>query len=146
MKSIIACALLAFVASATCGNVQYDRCGGVGTPVALRIEGCEGPVCWMTPGTPYYNECDFYPSGAAPSLSLKVTAQYLGTTILIIETVIPNSGVQPGFIYTVKFTIVPNDILSGEYLPIEASIYHTTPNPITDICLGFHVRVEELSA
>lgn len=98
--------------------------------MALRISDCEGPVCWMTPGVVYDNECDFYPSmsvflrsyyylflrlihllkqnvlfsikgGAAPSLSLKVTAQYLGTTILIIETVIPNSSVQPGYINTV---------------------------------------------
>lgn len=68
----------------------------------------------MRPGTPFAFEADFVTSSASPSLCLDVTAVYLGFPISIISTELENSSVQPGQLYTVRFTITPNDQLSGK--------------------------------
>ncbi len=49
----------------------------------------------------------FSPGSAAPSLSLKIEiCMDIGFCMIILETILPNSGVQPGFIYTAKYSIV----------------------------------------
>jgi hypothetical protein len=73
-------------------------------------------------------------------LTLKVTAFYLSFPITIIDAVLPNSSVQPGVQYTIRFTIVPNDLLAGEYLPINSEVFHTDTG-LEEICVTFHVRV-----
>ncbi|OXA49681.1 hypothetical protein Fcan01_15508 [Folsomia candida] len=101
------------IAAASAGVVSHTRCGGVGTFREIRIQNCEGAIANMTPGSPYPCEGDMVASTAACALRLKVTATYLGFPVSIIDTVLENSSVQPGVQYTVRFTITPNDILSG---------------------------------
>ncbi|OXA60370.1 uncharacterized protein LOC110842663 [Folsomia candida] len=145
MQSQALCVVLLAFTVVFAGNVDYDRCGGVGTFRGLRISDCSGAVCEMIPGRPYNCEGDLLPSSPAASLSLKVTTVYLTTVITIIDTVLENSSVQPGYLYTVKFTIVPNDVLVGNHLLTQASLYHTTvnPNPLIEFCAAFHVRIIE---
>jgi hypothetical protein len=48
-----------------------------------------------------------FPGSAAPSLTLKIEiCLNAGFCMIILETVLPNSSVQPGFIYTAKYSIV----------------------------------------
>jgi hypothetical protein len=88
----------------------------------VRIQDCEGPIAMMTPGTPYQTESDIIPAEAATSLRLKVTAVYLGYPIIVIDSQLENSTVRPGEGYTIKFTIIPNDLLSGNTLPVSVEV------------------------
>jgi len=111
------------------------RCGGVGTPIQLRISDCEGR-CRFQPGKPYDCEEDFMPSGASASLTLKVEICLNGSfCMVIIDTVLPNSSVQPGFVYTAKYTIVPNDQLSGQSVEFKGSIFRTEAQ-LLEICVS----------
>lgn len=38
----------------------------------------------------------------------------------ILDVDLPNSSVQPGFVHTARFSIVPNDILSGQQVVMRA--------------------------
>ncbi|OXA37550.1 hypothetical protein Fcan01_27634 [Folsomia candida] len=69
---------------------------------------------------------------AAPSLSLAVDLVYLGTQHRLFDFVLPDS-VQPGFVYTVRYSIVPNDVLAGNAVLLRAIIYHTD-NRILEVC------------
>lgn len=65
-----------------------------------------------------------YLSGAAtPSLTLKVEVCFNGGFCMqILEAELPNSSVQPGFVYTAKYSVVPNDILSVRFNLIKTFI------------------------
>ncbi|OXA47855.1 uncharacterized protein LOC110855244 [Folsomia candida] len=115
------------------------RCGGVGTQLGLRISDCNG-VCTLTPGTVYNCENDFIPSSASPSLSLWVEVCLRGFCTIIIQTELPGSSVQPGLMYTVKYSIVPNDILSGETIEFRGYIYHTD-NMLLEICVSADMHI-----
>jgi hypothetical protein len=116
------------------------RCGGVGTPLQLRISNCEGR-CQLVPGQIYNCEKDFMPSSAAPSLTLKIEiCMSAGFCMVILETELPNSSVQPGFIYTAKYSIVPNDILSGQTVEFRAYISHTN-NLLLEICVSADIDI-----
>jgi hypothetical protein len=58
------------VAVAAAGVIEHDRCGGVGTFLQLRIDGCQGLLCNMVAGTPYACEGDLLPS--KKDFSLKI--------------------------------------------------------------------------
>jgi len=115
------------------------RCGGLGTPIQLRISGCEGS-CSFTPGTPYNAEFDFMPSSSARSLTLRVDVCISGFCYVILEAELVNSSVQPGFIYTAKYSIVPNDILSGQTISLQAYIYHTDIDRV-EACLEIEAAI-----
>ncbi|OXA44489.1 uncharacterized protein LOC110857700 [Folsomia candida] len=125
----------------TLGVVQpVGRCGGVGTPLQLRISGCEG-YCELQPGSIYNCEEDFMPSMAAPSLILKIEiCMSAGFCMIILETELANSSVQPGFIYTAKYSIVPNDILSGQTVEFKAYISASDTMRL-EICVSAFVDI-----
>jgi len=116
------------------------RCGGVGTPLQLRISECEGR-CSFNPGQVYNCEKDFMPAAAAPGLTLKVElCMSSGFCMQIFEVDLPNSSIQPGFIYTAKYSIVPNDILSGQAVEFKAYISHTN-NGLLEICVSADITI-----
>jgi len=131
----------ATVQSGTLGIVYpVYRCGGVGTPLQLRISECDGR-CDFTPGKVYNCEYDFMPSGASPSLTLKVEiCMGAGFCMPIIDTELPNSSVQPGFVYTSKYSIVPNDQLSGQTVEFRAYIFRTAGS-VLEICVSADIDV-----
>ncbi|OXA50471.1 uncharacterized protein LOC110853925 [Folsomia candida] len=138
MKVLLVLALC--IAAASAGVVSHTRCGGVGTFREMRIANCEGAICYMTPGTPYACEGDLITSTAAAALRLKVSATYLGFPVSIIDAVLENSSVQPGVQYTVRFTITPNDILSGNTLPVRAEISNDASG-LVEICVSVQVHI-----
>ncbi|XP_021943002.1 uncharacterized protein LOC110841627 [Folsomia candida] len=115
------------------------RCGGVGTQRSLRISDCDG-FCTLQPGKVYNCENDFMPSSAAPSLSLWVEICYRGVCSIVLRAELANSSVQPGFVYTAKYDIVPNDIFSGETIEFRAYIYHTD-SMLMEICVSADVNI-----
>ncbi|XP_021964190.2 uncharacterized protein LOC110859536 [Folsomia candida] len=137
---LFAIVLLAMVGSALGGVVTFERCGGVGTLTQLRVEDCEGSTCRLNPGTPYVAEGDLIPSSASSQLHLKVTTTYFTGEVTIIDTNLDNSSVQPGQTYTIRFTIVPNDVLAGSTLPIRATISDVATARV-EICAHFQVFV-----
>ncbi|OXA60315.1 uncharacterized protein LOC110844351 [Folsomia candida] len=128
------------IAVASAGVVDHTRCGGVGTFLEMRIQNCEGAIAYMNPGTPYPSEGDLIPSSAAPALRLKVTATYLGFPISIIDTVLDNSSVQPGNLYTIRFTITPSDGLKGNTVPVDAEISNEASG-IIEICVRVQAHI-----
>ncbi|OXA57962.1 uncharacterized protein LOC110847544 [Folsomia candida] len=121
---------------------NITRCGGYGTPIQLRITECEGR-CSFTPGRVYNIEYDMIPSSASTSLSLACDLVFNGTPLRLFEAEIANSSVQPGLMYTVKFSIVPNDILSGQTVKLRAIIYHTD-NRLLEICVETECDILDL--
>jgi hypothetical protein len=83
-------------------------------------------------------EADMIPATAAPQLKLTVTAIIGGFRLQILSTDLANSSVQPGLLYTVTFSIVPNDGLSGQQVGIEAKVTHGS---IEEICAVVQVRI-----
>lgn len=78
---------------------------------------------------------------AAPSLMLKIEiCMSAGFCMVIIDTELPNSSVQPGFVYTAKYSIVPNDILSGQRVEFRAYIMHSDDLHI-DVCVAADVDI-----
>jgi len=122
------------------GIIEYERCGGVGTPVQLRVSDCD-VRCSFTPGQVYNFEEDFYPSSAISSLSLWVDMCLRGFCTTLFEAEIPNSSVQPGFLYTAKISVVPNDMMSGSTVEIRANLVHTH-SFLVETCLYFQADVE----
>ncbi|XP_021964902.1 uncharacterized protein LOC110860149 [Folsomia candida] len=137
---LLAIVLLAVVGSALGGVVSYERCGGVGTLTQLRVETCNGTSCRLNPGTPYLAEGDLIPSTASSQMHLRVTTTYFTGELVIIDTDLDNSSVQPGLTYVIKFTIVPNDVLAGSTLPIRASISDVASGRV-EICAHFQVFI-----
>ncbi|OXA64294.1 uncharacterized protein LOC110863291 [Folsomia candida] len=122
------------------GVVNFRRCGGLGTPLQLRISDCVGN-CSFEPGKIYNCEADFMPSSAAPSLTLRVEiCMTSGLCMQIINAELPGSSVQPGMIYTARYSLVPNDILSGQTVEFRGQIVHTN-NQIVEICLAADVII-----
>ncbi|OXA44606.1 uncharacterized protein LOC110857907 [Folsomia candida] len=133
--------ILTLIAAAKAGVVDpVTRCGGVGTQLQLRISDCSGR-CSLRPGTVYDCENDFMPSSSSPSLDLRVEiCMNAGFCTVIINTVLPNSSVQPGFIYTAKYTVVPNDVLAGQVVEFRASILHSD-NLRVEVCVAADVDI-----
>jgi len=121
------------------GIIEYERCGGVGTPVQLRVSDCN-VRCSFTPGQVYNFEEDFYPSSAISSLNLWVDMCLRGFCTTLFEAEIPNSSVQPGFLYTAKISVVPNDMMSGNTVEIRANLVHTN-SYLVETCLYFQADV-----
>ncbi|XP_021968425.1 uncharacterized protein LOC110863425 [Folsomia candida] len=116
------------------------RCGGVGTQRQLRISDCEG-FCELQPGKVYNCENDFIPSSPSESLSLMVeVCTNAGFCIVILQVELPNSSVQPGFLYTAKYSIVPNDILTGQTVTFKASLYQTRGS-LVEICVSSLIKI-----
>jgi len=115
------------------------HCGGIGTFRQLRISDCMGN-CTFIAGRPYDCELDFMPSSSAPSLSLRIDLCHLGFCYTILEAVLPNSSVQPGFVYTAKYTIVPNDVFDGETVTLQGYIYQTQ-NSRVEVCVEFNAGI-----
>jgi len=118
---------------------NITRCGGYGTPIQLRISECDGR-CSFRPGRLYDTEYDLIPSSASQSLSLAVDLVFNGTPLRLFEAEIAGSSVQPGLMYTVKFSFVPNDILSGQTVLLRSIIYHTD-NRLLEICVQTEVEI-----
>jgi len=118
------------------------RCGGYGTPIQLRVSDCEGR-CSLIPGKVYDIEWDFFPSSAASSLSIACDLVFAGTPLRLFESVLPNSSVQPGLMYTIRFSVVPNDVLSGDTIKLRAIIYHTD-NRLLELCIDTEVDMLEI--
>jgi hypothetical protein len=66
-----------------------------------------------------------------------------GPCFLIVEAEIPNSSVQPGFVYTAKIDLVPNDIMAGRPVILRGYLIRF-PVWIHEICLSFEADVIEL--
>ncbi|OXA48885.1 uncharacterized protein LOC110855043 [Folsomia candida] len=116
------------------------RCGGLATQRQLRISGCDG-YCRFTPGQIYNCENDFMPSQAIPQLNLRVEICLSGDICMtIINYEMPNSSVQPGFLYTAKYSFVPNDILSGRTVEFRASLLHSNDLHV-EVCVAADVDV-----
>lgn len=121
---------------------NVTRCGGFGTPMELRVSDCNG-YCELTPGRLYQLEVDFYPSAAAAQLSLAIDLVFNGTPLRLFEVAVPGSSVQPGFLYTLKYSIVPNDQLAGQTVKLRGIIFHTD-NRILEVCYEVDVDILEL--
>lgn len=100
-----------------------------------------GELCEMVPGTPYSVEADFIPSAASPELCLNVTAIHLGFDIPIISTELPGSSVQPGQLYTIRYTITPNDSLKGFTVPITSTVGRCFNSAFVEMCRSIRVRI-----
>ncbi|OXA44458.1 uncharacterized protein LOC110857596 [Folsomia candida] len=136
-------ALCAIIQQANAGVVDAFRCGGLATQLQLRISDCDG-YCRLQPGQIYNCENDFMPSSPSASLSLRIEiCMNAGFCIVIIDTVLPNSSVQPGFVYTAKYSIVPNDILAGETVEFRAYIMHSDDLHV-EVCVAADVDILEL--
>jgi len=127
----------------TFGRVDnVTRCGGFGTPMELRVSDCEG-YCKLTPGRLYQLEVDFYPSSPAVGLSLAIDLVANGTPYRLFEVEIPGSSVQPGFLYTLKYSIVPNDIMAGQTVKLRGIIFNTVDR-VLEVCYEVDVDILEL--
>ncbi|OXA57958.1 uncharacterized protein LOC110846792 [Folsomia candida] len=125
------------------GPVNVSRCEGFGTPIETRISDCDG-YCTFIPGRVYNAEQDFMPSAATPSLTLKVEiCMSAGFCMQIFEVELPGSSVQPGFVYTSKYSVVPNDILAGQTVQMRAQISHTDTRRV-DVCIYCDVDIAAL--
>lgn len=96
---------------------------------------------YLLTGKPYACEGDIITSRPAAALRFKVTAIYLGFPVIIIDTVLEGSSVQPGEAVTLRYTIVPNDILSGNTLPVNSEISNDE-TALIEVCATVQVRVE----
>ncbi|XP_035707759.1 uncharacterized protein LOC118435584 [Folsomia candida] len=111
-------------ADSTRGIVNFTRCGGYGTPIQLRISDCK-ERCAFIPGQEYGIEYDFITSTAQTSLSLVVEVVYQSWPHRLFDVVLPDSSVNPGKMYTVRCSIVPDDTLAGNAVLLRAITYHT---------------------
>ncbi|MFE9577547.1 hypothetical protein ACFYO1_14245 [Nocardia sp. NPDC006044] len=119
----LAVALSAIFASpANAGSVNFTDCGSAGTVNDVRVSDSSGAVVSMNPGARYDFEIDLTPSVSALAATLLVTSTYLGYTTENINQVLPASMIAQGQQVTVRFTITPNDILSGNDVPVTARV------------------------
>ncbi|OXA36747.1 uncharacterized protein LOC110862886 [Folsomia candida] len=110
------------IVAASAGVVTHEGCGGAGQVSQVRISDCEGAVAEMRQGVEYSVEADVIPAAASAGLYLKVTVVFMGNTIPIIDAVVPNSAVQPGTLYTLRWTITPGAIPVGNTVPVTSEI------------------------
>ncbi|XP_035713894.1 uncharacterized protein LOC118438175 [Folsomia candida] len=81
---------------------------------------------------------------ATQSLTLKVEiCMSPGFCMQIFEVELPGSVVQPGFVYTAKYSVVPNDILAGKTVQMRAQISHTDTRRV-DVCIYCDVDIAPL--
>jgi len=107
----------------------------------VRIDNCEGQRCTVIPGSVVGIEADMIPAVASPSLTLIVDAIMPGEyRVPIMTRVLENSSVQPGQPYMIRFTIVPNDVLSGQAVLIETNVRHTDTE-LREICAQVQIVV-----
>ncbi|OXA47744.1 uncharacterized protein LOC110855344 [Folsomia candida] len=126
-----------------CSQAQNPNCvcGGVGSIVQLRITDCEGSSgCTFVPGTSYTSEIDFIPSTSGPGLRLKVEVVQFGFNTVILEEVLPNSNVEAGSTYTVTYSLVANDVLSGSSVVLTGKLFNTETQ-LLELCVGTIARI-----
>ncbi len=85
----------------------------------------------------------FFPGSAAAQLSIATDLVFNGQPLRLFEAAIPNSSVQPGLMYTIRFSTVPNDVLSGQTVKLRIIIYHSD-NRLLEICAESEVDILEL--
>ncbi|OXA45999.1 uncharacterized protein LOC110856587 [Folsomia candida] len=132
--------LSTFLATTSCGVVDYTRCGGSGSSWQLRVTDCEGPLCYMRAGTPYPIQWDMTPSIPIASLRLKVSAIYMGLQVTIINAVLDNSSVQPGTTYTIQYTLTPYEVACRNTMRVSAELFNAA-NDVGEVCVAYQVHV-----
>ncbi|WP_159080685.1 hypothetical protein [Nocardia suismassiliense] len=105
--------------------MNHTSCGGVGKTSEVRVDKAEGSVVNMTPGQPYDFEVDFVPKDSSLT-SVTVEAEYMGSPITLLDSAAVGSSTA-GALTTARFTIIPNDVLSGETVPIRIELRSATP-------------------
>ncbi|OXA36507.1 uncharacterized protein LOC110862982 isoform X1 [Folsomia candida] len=130
---------LSCVAVASAGVVNVTRCGGMGTHRETRVSDCEG-YCQVQPGQVYRVEQDFIPYGSGSgSLRLKVNiCLHDGTCVEIINADLIT--VAPGPHYTVRYSLIPNDVVSGQTVQLRAEIANPN-NGVVEICVSCDIDV-----
>ncbi len=84
----------------------------------------------------------FQIAGPSPSLLLQVDiCIQLGFCWTVLDVEIPNSSVQPGFVYTAKYSITPNDVFAGETLIYKAHLFRSDMTRIEEICVTAEVDI-----
>lgn len=76
----------------------------------------------MVPAVEYNCEGDIIPAVSSAGLHLKVSALYLGFPVTIIDSVVPDSAVQAGAQYTLRWSITPSTLLSGNTVPVSSEV------------------------
>ncbi|OXA45388.1 uncharacterized protein LOC110857200 [Folsomia candida] len=118
---------------------NITRCGGYGTPIQLRVSNCEGK-CSLMPGQVYNIEYDFIPNASASGLGLACDLVLDGERYRLFDIALPNSAVLPDLMYTVKFSVTPDEILSGQVVDLRAIIYHTDDR-FLELCVETEVDI-----
>ncbi|OXA37363.1 uncharacterized protein LOC110862479 [Folsomia candida] len=118
-------AIIAFcIVACSAGVVEHQPCGGAGQVREVRIENCQGPIAHMVVGTPYPSEADIIPADAAAELRLKISTVFMGQTVVIIDSTLPNSSVVPDSQYTIRWSITPSSLLVGNTAPVSAEVFN----------------------
>jgi len=88
----------------------------------------------------------FIPSYPAPSLTLKaeVCMPDSGFCMQILEVELPNSGTLPGFGYTIRFSMVANDILAGHEVVSRVYVMNSATRQV-EVCVGYPLFVQPVS-
>lgn len=83
-----------------------------------------------------HSEVDFLSGSSTSGVTIKIDFRNTtsGWSYPIINANLPNSAILPGFMYTIKFPIVPSDILSGQNLEFRAALSHT-PTGFSEFCI-----------
>ncbi|OXA44331.1 uncharacterized protein LOC110857767 [Folsomia candida] len=119
------------------------RCeNGVGLPQQLRISDCEGR-CQFNPGQIYNCELDFLSGGSEThSLTLQIEICMIESVscTVILNVELPNSPVQPGFMYTVKYSITPDEVLSGQAVEFYTRLFNTKFD-ILQVCVTAEIDI-----
>lgn len=76
-----------------------------------------------------------------PSLILRVEiCTSAGLCMQIINMELPHSAIQPGLQYTVKYSFIPNDVLSGQTVEFMAKIVDPRDMRV-EICVAAFVDI-----
>lgn len=87
----------------------------------------------MLPGAVYRYEVGASSSQTAQELRLRVIATNNGFRLAIIDAVLPNSSVQPGILFTVRFFMVNNDLTVVQNLTVRAEVSNTGNNVVINL-------------
>ncbi|XP_021959764.1 uncharacterized protein LOC110855660 isoform X1 [Folsomia candida] len=131
---------LSCVAVASAGVVNVTRCGGVGAHRETRVSDCEG-YCQVQPGQVYQVEHDFVtnnPGSGSLTLFVDILLNSTGTWVQIISADLIT--VAPGPAYTVKYSLIPNDVVSGQTVQIRAEIVNLNTGGV-QICVSCDIDV-----